>query len=123
MPESGALKRVGFRCSANGGAFAIEFLRASSGAWEAQTAAQIDEALLTHHGETAQSLHGPARAGDSYPGCPYCGDKGFFVCDSCGQLHCLGKSREGDLGKIWATCFQCGIRLIKNPIRKMDLLD
>lgn len=55
-------------------------------------------ALNEDYGKT--KITGALIQGEEYPGCPYCGTKGFFYC-SCGKLNCWnGKSRI-------ATCNWC----------------
>lgn len=49
-------------------------------------------------------LKGQIGWGADYPGCPYCGGRGFVICDRCGGLNCnMNASHEQ------FTCAWCGL--------------
>lgn len=49
------------------------------------------------------TLKGKIIWGNDYPGCPYCGSRGFIVCGICGGLNCRIHSNEEAF-----TCGWCG---------------
>ena len=48
-------------------------------------------------------LKGKISWGDDYPGCPYCGSRGFVICESCGGLNCNVHTNDN-----YFTCAWCG---------------
>ena len=54
-----------------------------------------------HYDQT--QLRGLIRWGHDYPGCPYCGGRGFIVCGDCGGLNCNMNLEQEEF-----TCEWCG---------------
>ena len=46
-------------------------------------------------------LKGKIRWGSDYPGCPYCGCRGFIICGDCGGLNCNVHSNEEEFSCGW----------------------
>lgn len=80
------------------------------GDWVRTWAFPISPESARREGYDAVSINGSFDAVDDYPGCPYCGGGGFFVC-SCGKINCWN-------GQTNATCTWCGkncsIRVAEN---------
>lgn len=55
--------------------------------WSFTWAFPIKEASAKREGYDKTSIGGEISFADEYPGCPYCGQRGFTVC-SCGHLNC-----------------------------------
>ncbi len=53
-------------------------------------------------GYDSRSVSGSVTIDDDYPGCPYCGEKQFYICD-CGKIVCYH-------GQQYVTCPNCGHR-------------
>ena len=69
--------------------------------WKYTWAFPIQEKTALNEDYDKTKITGALIQGEKYPGCPYCGTKGFFCC-SCGKLNCWnGKSHI-------ATCNWCG---------------
>ena len=90
------------KCSEGGRIFGVRFERHGDG-WMATWAFPIKKdgfAEREHYDSTR--LTGTISWDPGYPGCPYCGSKGFIVC-SCGALSCNDGRR-----KTFA-CGWCGL--------------
>ena len=63
----------------------------------------MEERAAKHEGYDTTVIKGNVNILDDYPGCPYCGNKGIFVC-SCGKLNCL----EENVTDKTVKCEWCG---------------
>ena len=89
------------KCSKAKRTYGIRIQKMEDGDWHRTWAFPVDEkrACNEHYDET--SVQGNLRATEKYPGCPYCGTKGFVQCGSCHKISCWnGESRM--------TCPWCG---------------
>lgn len=88
------------KCSTHKKTYAIRFEK-SGRDWTYTWAFPINEKTAVREDYDKTSIRGRLLEGEEYPGCPFCGTKGFFYC-SCGKLNCWnGRSRK-------ATCSWCG---------------
>lgn len=51
---------------------------------------------------------------DDFNGCPYCGSKGFYICNRCGKVVCYD-------GREMVTCPNCGTSSGVVPGKTFDL--
>ncbi len=58
-----------------------------TGGWQGTWAFEINEAAARRERYGEDELTGNITFSEEYPGCPYCGTKGFAIC-SCGKLNC-----------------------------------
>lgn len=73
-----------------------------NGVWHCTWAFKINEKAARNEGYDAVKVSGRIDMDDEYPGCPYCGAKGWFSCGNCGNLTCYsGESKV-------VTCAWCG---------------
>lgn len=68
--------------------------------WYRTWAFRIKSEMATKEGFDKVNLNGSFYSTEEYPGCPYCGRNGFYVC-GCGKLNCWD-------GSDTATCNWCG---------------
>ena len=72
--------------------------------WKATWAFEIKKEGSEHREKYDKtSLKGKIRWDDDYPGCPYCGSRGFVICCDCGGLNCNIHSSDETF-----TCGWCG---------------
>ena len=89
------------RCSPSKQTFGIRFERRSANEWGATWAFSIKESVAKKEGYETTKMDGQFIFEDSFPGCPYCSARSFFLC-GCGKLACwTGESRR-------VTCPWCG---------------
>ena len=84
-----------------------------NGDWIRTWAFPIKEELATKEGFDKVQIHGSFQSTEDYPGCPYCGTEGFFVCSTCGKLNCWN-------GETTTVCKWCGKSA---GVRTADSLD
>ena len=78
------------------------------GDWYRTWAFKIDEKRAKREGFDKVVINGSMDVDEEYPGCPYCGSKGFFQCE-CGKINCF---KENEAGNRWdVTCNWCGRHL------------
>ncbi|MDR2495173.1 MAG: hypothetical protein LBD24_08125 [Spirochaetaceae bacterium] len=78
------------------------------GDWYRTWAFKIDEKRAKREGFDRLNIQGSMNIDEAYPGCPYCGSKGFFQCE-CGKINCF---KENEADNQWdVTCNWCGRRL------------
>lgn len=88
------------RCTHTNKLYGIRFERSGSD-WIYTWAFPIKERAAQNENYDKTTISGNLIEGEEYPGCPYCGTKGFFYC-GCGKLNCWnGKSRK-------VKCSWCG---------------
>ena len=88
------------KCTTHKHTFGIRFEKASRD-WTYTWAFPIKEKTALREDYDKTSIKGRLIQGCEYPGCPFCGTKGFFYC-SCGKLNCWNGI------SINATCQWCG---------------
>ncbi len=72
------------------------------GAWHQTWAFKLNLQVASREGYAEQSVSGKVLIDPEYPGCPYCGEKGWFSCGKCGKLTCHNGSESS------VTCTWCG---------------
>ena len=88
------------KCAQTKKVYGIRFERTRCD-WKYTWTFPIQEKAALHEEYDKTTITGALIQGEEYPGCPYCGAKGFFYC-SCGKLNCW----NGD--SSIATCRWCG---------------
>lgn len=83
------------------------------GDWIRTWAFPIRQELAEKEGFDKVQIQGSFTTTEDYPGCPYCGTDGFFVCGKCGKLNCYR-------GEETTVCLWCGNRA---GVRSVDRLD
>lgn len=90
------------RCVSNKKLFGARIQKMPNGDWNRTWAFKINESIASREGYTSTSIQGSLSRLNEYPGCPYCGNKGFFQCGKCHKLTC-------DSGKdTYLVCSWCG---------------
>lgn len=72
-----------------------------TGEWYRTWAFPIDERRAAGEGYQSNRIDSGLPATADYPGCPYCGDKGFLYDPNCGKISCYH-------GENPFTCPWCG---------------
>ena len=74
---------------------------------------KIDKDKGKKEGYDTKTVTGAVSLDDEYPGCPYCGEKRFYICQ-CGKIVCYhGQSR--------VTCPNCGQSGILERVERINL--
>lgn len=89
------------KCQHTGKMYGIRAERRNGG-WHMNWAFELpeDEAVRENFGE--ETISGRVVIDPEYPGCPYCGGKGFVHCGKCGKLSCW------DEEEVLFSCHHCG---------------
>ena len=91
------------KCTKKHKLFGIRCQRVGEKQWFLTWAFEMQEKTAKHEGYDTTVIKGNVNIIDEYPGCPYCGNKGIFVC-RCGKLNCL----EENVTEKTVTCEWCG---------------
>jgi hypothetical protein len=75
--------------------------------WVRTWAFKIDEGRARHEGYDKVTISGSLNPVDEYPGCPYCGEGGFVLCN-CGKMNCSSTITDKGGGNGVFTCNWCG---------------
>ena len=62
---------------------------------------KIKKEQARREGYDAKTVHGAIDYDPEFNGCPYCGAKGFYICNRCGKIVCYN-------GEEYVTCPNCG---------------
>lgn len=90
------------RCVKTKKLFGIRFDTNNGRNWKAAWAFPLKEGADKREKGYANSVKGTFGLGDTYPGCPYCGNSSYFMCRVCGKLSCYdGKTKH-------VICANCG---------------
>ncbi len=82
------------KCSKGKQTYGIRIQKMEDGDWWRTWAFPIDEKRASKESYDATKAQGNLYVTEGYPGCPYCGTKGFVQCGSCHKLSCWnGESR------------------------------
>jgi hypothetical protein len=81
---------IACRCDKTNQLFGMSFKETSPGKWYAYWAFPLTETSAREEGYDRTRLDGKFSVDAKYPGCPYCGDKGYYRCHKCGHLACWG---------------------------------
>lgn len=90
------------KCSESKKSYGVRFEKVRPREWKYTWAFKIKEEVAKREGYEGTRIEGNIYPDSDYPGCPYCGIKGFVVCD-CSKLSC-NISRGGSF-----TCEWCGM--------------
>ena len=83
-------------------AFSIRFEKQGS-AWKYNWAFPVHEKTALRENYDQTKITGALIEEEEYPGCPYCGTRGFFYC-SCGKLNCWnGRKRIATCNRYSTT--------------------
>ena len=74
---------------------------------------KIDKDKAKREGYDTKKVTGSVVLDDNYPGCPYCGDKEFVVCQ-CGGIICWH-------GQPMLTCPHCGYTGLVHKVEAVDI--
>ena len=88
------------RCGSASKTYGIRFEKNKRG-WVYNWAFKIGETAANKEGYGETKIMGSPDLSPDYPGCPYCGSAGFFLCE-CGHLNCW------DGKKQLVKCAWCG---------------
>lgn len=99
---------------ARGKTFGITVDKVSNGDWKLVWPFKIDRDKAKREGFTEKQISGQITLDPDYPGCPYCGSKEFYVCNSCGNVACYH-------GKEYVTCPHCGNKGQIISVEKVNL--
>lgn len=108
------------RCGEVHKAYGIRAEKLRSQKWSFTWAFPIKEAAAKREGYDHTEIGGSISFADEYPGCPYCGQRGFTVC-SCGHMNCTVLNngiftcewcgKKGTLGDYTGGAISAGIDL------------
>ena len=102
------------KCGRTGKTFGIRVQQMDDGEWYRTWAFPIDEARAGREGYSGTKINSILPETPEYPGCPYCGSKGFFYDYNCGKISCY-------YGETHVTCPWCGGDYDVGPVdRKLD---
>ena len=92
------------KCSNTGKLFGLRFQKEDKNLWDLTWAFTMEQKTAEHEGYDTTIIKGHINVLRVFPGCPYCGHKGIFVC-GCGKLNCVGNDFEQ---KKKVKCKWCG---------------
>lgn len=76
---------------------------------------KIRPAAAKREGYDANSFRGAVNILPDFPGCPYCGSQGWYICSTCGTMVC-NDTCEGSV-----TCPKCGVTSNLMTVDEFDL--
>lgn len=75
--------------------------------WYQTWAFPISDQSAANEGYDTVEVSGNVQFGDEYPGCPYCKESAWVLCNVCGKLSCWDRTSEiftcqwcGDKGRV-----------------------
>lgn len=84
------------------------------GSYMLMWAFKISPDAARREGYDVTTVHGRVEFHKDYPGCPYCGEKEFCVCGSCGKITCYH-------GETHVECPHCGFSSEVMHVEELDL--
>lgn len=75
---------------------------------------KIDRQKAHREGYDAKSVTGSVDLDTNYPGCPYCGNKQFYICGKCHRIVCWHGHSE-------VTCPDCGNKGAIETVEELNL--
>ena len=90
------------KCPKTRQTFGTRIQKMSNGDWLRTWAFPVDDKRANHEGYDQETAQGSLSCTEEFPGCPYCGTKGFVQCNRCGRLTCWNHETR-------LTCTWCGI--------------
>lgn len=97
------------KCQKNGKLFGIRVEKTGPNSWQQTWAFAIKEKTVQNETYSSSQVSGNIDFSEDYPGCPYCGAKGWVICD-CGKL-------TDNEGANWFKCGWCGL---EGPLDEYD---
>ena len=104
---------IGARCARDGQTFAMKVRVQQARGWEAYDAVPTASALTGSSSDTA--INAIPTQGRSYPGCPHCKAKSYFVCYTCNGITCW----DGSADRV--RCTACGIDVTLGAAQPVNL--
>lgn len=89
------------KCPKNNRTYGMRTQKMSDGDWWRTWAFPINEKKAHNEGYDITEVKGGLNPMEEYPGCPYCGTKGFVQCGRCRKLSCYN-------GEEQIVCKWCG---------------
>ena len=102
------------KCSATKHLFGVR-IQKTDGDWVRTWAFKINEARAAKEGYDKTKISGTLNETEGFPGCPYCGKRGFFICGYCKQVACMEYNDQS------ATCPGCGRQLTLTVADRFDV--
>lgn len=90
------------RCSKTRGMFGIRTEQVNPRTWVMTWAFRIREKSAKNEGYDRNEISGEIHCIEEYPGCPYCGNMCWFICNNCDKLTCT------DNDSTFVKCAWCG---------------
>ena len=87
-------KIVLFRCSTTRELFGVRVQKTLRGDWERTWAFKMSEKVAKNEGYDREVVSGSMEKTADFPGCPYCGNYGFFQCGNCDKVSCYSPENE-----------------------------
>lgn len=76
------------KCPRSKGIFGVRIQKMEDGDWWRTWAFKIRDHQARDEGYMETQVMGNLNAVEEYPGCPYCGTKGFVQCGRCKKISC-----------------------------------
>lgn len=102
------------KCRQSKRPYGIRTEKRPDGIWYCTWAFPLSENAAKREGYGETLVSGRVELDGEYPGCPYCGARGWFVCGVCGKLTC-------NAGETHVTCSWCGKALECSASDTFDL--
>lgn len=90
------------KCRNSHRTFGIRIERRLDNVWYCTWAFPISEIGASNEGYGSAMISGRVDLDPEYPGCPYCGSRGWVSCGNCGKLTCWGNEER------FFSCAWCG---------------
>ena len=90
------------KCRKSHRMYGIRIERRTDNVWYCTWAFPITETGASNEGYSSTMISGRVETDPEYPGCPYCGGRGWVSCGNCGKLTCWGNDEN------YFTCTWCG---------------
>ena len=90
------------KCRKSHRMYGIRIERRMNNVWYCTWAFPISETSASNEGYGSTMISGRVETAPEYPGCPYCGARGWVNCGNCGKLTCWGNDEK------YFTCTWCG---------------
>lgn len=104
------------KCSKHKKTFGVRVQLMNDGDWWRTWAFPMKESQAKDEGFDKNNVKGNMFTTEEFPGCPYCGSKGFVQCNKCHKLSCWD-------GETLMTCTWCGTKMenIVTATEKFDI--
>ena len=88
------VKIVLCRCGSNGKLYGMRTEEVARGEWHINWAFPVSEKRAKAEKYDGETIQGRILLAREFPGCPYCGNGGFFSCGGCGKLTCWNQKDD-----------------------------